>query len=151
MKTSLLSVAARWGRQRLVLLLSVLLGLCAAPVAQAQETPRWAGVEKTGELRYRVWACNVFSQRGSVRLVNAHRGILYEQLSSAVNFGERFNLRLLPDGRYTFVVTIGPDVHRFDLQLRSSDPQRQADLGDDQLLAHPRARSVAALAAEAAH
>jgi len=151
MKTSLLSVAARWSQPRAILLLSVLLGLCAAPVAQAQETSRWAGVEKTGELSYRVWACNPAAQHGQVQLVDASQRVLYEQFSSAVNFGNKLNLRELPDGAYTFVVVIGHDVHRFGLQL-SSTRQRLAALGDDQLPgARPRPASVAALTAGPAH
>ena len=126
------------------------LGLCAPPVAQARETPRWAGVNQAGELTSVVWACNVASQRGAVRLVDADQNVLYEQFSAATNFGKRLNLRRLPDGRCAFVVTIGPDVHRFDVQL-SSTRQRQAELGNDQLLARPRAGSVAALAPGAAH
>lgn len=147
MKTLLFSVATRWGQQRLVLLLSVLLGLCATPAVRAQESSRWAGVEKAGELSYRVWACNPGCQRGQVQLVDAEHRVLFEQFSSAVSFGQNLNLRELPDGRYTFVVTIGREVHRFGLAL-SSTQQRVAVLGDDQLPASPRPASAVLVAKE---
>lgn len=144
-KTLLFSVATRWGQQRLVRVLSVLLGLCATPAVRAQESSRWAGVENAGELSCRVWACNPGCQRGQVQLVNAKHRILYEQLSSAVSFGQSLNLRELPDGRYAFVVTIGRAVHRFGLELSSSQ-QRVAALGDDQLPVSPRPANAAPVA-----
>lgn len=138
--------AARWGRRRIVLLLSVLLGVCVAPVARAQVPPQSAGVNKTADLTYLVWASNPASKHAKVQLIGADNRVWYEQFSTAHSFGQRLDLSELPDGRYAIVVNIGRDAHRFDLRLHSTE-QRVAEVGPEQ---QPGRQGLVSVAPQAA-
>ncbi len=144
MKNPSLSVAGRCAPPRTVWLLSALLGVFSAQAALAQEGPRTAGVDKIGELTYRVWACNPASRRGRVQLVDASNKVWYELVSTAPSLGRVLNVAELPDGRYEFIMKIGREEHRFGLNLRSTEV-RLAEVGaDQQRPAGPRLASVAA-------
>lgn len=67
-------------------------------------------------------------QPGRLQLVDAGTGaVLYNELNSQVSFGQRFNVRDLPDGRYAFVVSLGRQQYRYALSLRTT-AQRSAEL-----------------------
>lgn len=101
MKASPVSVAARWARLRFALLLGATFALGSAAPAQAPLTNAPVGVEKMADFRYRVWVSNPAAQPGRLQLVDAGTGaVLYNELNSQVSFGQRFNVRNLPDGRY---------------------------------------------------
>ncbi len=138
---SSLSVAARWGQWRAVLLLSALLGLLGARAARAQENPL-AGAYQTHGLTYQVWGRNPAHQAGRVRLVDENGRVLYKRLSFDTNFGVQMDLSDLPDGRYAFVVEIGREAHRFNVELRTTT-QRLAEVSGDQAPAGPRLLSTA--------
>lgn len=140
---SSLPVAARWGQRRVVLLLSALLSIIGVRAARAQESQGLAaGMYQAHDLTYRIWGCNPARRPGRVQVVGENGQVLYEQLSSAANFGGLFNLSDLPDGHYALVVEIGREEHRFAVQLRTTG-QRLAEVSGDQMLAAPRPLSAA--------
>ena len=128
MKNSFVPVAARRGRLGAALLQSSSLGLALTQPAQAQQPVSPAGVEKMSDFSYRVWASNPAAQPGRLQLLNAATGtLLYEEYSSKVSFGRKFNVRDLPDGQYAFVVKLGKQQYRYTLNLHTTS-QRSAEL-----------------------
>jgi hypothetical protein len=126
MKTSLVQPALF---RRAVLATSLLLNAALAQPARAQHQP--AGVQRLNDFTYRVWASNPAVQPGRVQLVDLSSGrVLYEERSSAVSFGQKFNVSQLPDGRYAFVVNVGPQKFSYALHLRTA-ATRTAELHAD--------------------
>ena len=106
-------------------------GAALATPAQAQQVGRPAGVQQLSNFAYRVWASNPTAQRGRVQLVELGTGrVLYEERSTAVSFGQKFDVSQLPDGRYAFVVHVGPQKFSYSLHLRTA-ATRSAELRAD--------------------
>ena len=112
-------------------LAATLLSAAVAAPARAQQANPPAGVQQLTDFTYRVWASNPAVQRGVVQVVDldGHR-VLYEVRSSAVSFGQQFDVSQLPDGRYAFVVRVGPQTYRYALRLRTA-ATRSAELRAD--------------------
>jgi hypothetical protein len=119
MKNQFERTAARPGQLISTLVLGAMLGLTQP--ARAQETPMPAGVVKIADFSYRVWASNPTAQRGKLQLVSTADGkVLYEERSSSVSFGRRFDIRYLPDGQYAFVVKLGKQQYRYGLNVQTT-------------------------------
>jgi hypothetical protein len=101
--------------------------------AQTLAPPVPAGVRQMADFTYLVWASNPAAQRGQLQLVDTQNGgILYQQSSAAVSFGQKFNVRSLPDGHYAFIVKLGPRQYRYALTLRTTT-QRSSTLQADSI------------------
>ncbi|MBD2723044.1 hypothetical protein [Hymenobacter armeniacus] len=75
------------------------------------------------DLSYRVWACNPAAKPGFIQMVDDKGTVYFEQYSSATNFGRKLNFSELPNGKYTILVKIGYDEHRFSVNMQSSSRQ----------------------------
>ena len=127
MKTPFASFALR----RAAFVVASAAGTALAMPAQAQQVGPPAGVQQLSDFAYRVWASNPAAQRGQVQLVDLTTGhVLFEERSSAVSFGQKFNVSQLPDGRYAFVVHVGPQKFSYSLHLRTA-ATRSAELRAD--------------------
>jgi hypothetical protein len=109
------------------MLVATTFGLLSPTGALAQSAPP-AGVTKLNDFSYLVWASNPKAQPGKLQLVNRQSGsILYQEYSSGISFGQKFNVSGLPDGQYAFVVKIGGQKFSYPLSLRTT-VQRSAEL-----------------------
>lgn len=136
MKTSLAPFAVL---RRAALSATLLCATLAVPAAAQQASPR-TGVQQLPDFTYRVWASNPAVQRGQVQVVDLGSGrVLYEERSSAVSFGGRFDVSQLPDGHYAFVVKVGSQQFRYALNLRTA-ATRSAELRADTVRARLAAR-----------
>lgn len=127
MKTPFASFALR----RAALVVASATGAALATPVQAQQAGAPAGVQQVSDFAYRVWASNPTAQPGQVQLVELSTGrVLYEERTKAVSFGQKFDVSQLPDGRYAFVVNVGPRKFSYSLNLRTA-AVRSAELRAD--------------------
>ncbi|WP_426060565.1 hypothetical protein [Hymenobacter sp. B1770] len=139
MKNLFSPVAARSGWLGSLLLLGALLGFLPGSSAQAQiAIADWACVNKVDDFKYVVSGSNPSSLPGTVRLVDDAGHILYTKRSSDINFGQKFDISQLPDGKYKFLVTVGKETQSFALDLqtippRSLQPERLAQVSHESM------------------
>lgn len=107
------------------LLLTATIGLTAAVAAQAQPNteprPQPVCIDQVGDFSYLVRVSNPALERGELRLVRQSNGaVVYQHHSRGLNFGQRLNVRNLPDGQYAFVVKLGSKTYNYTLDIHSS-------------------------------
>ncbi|KAA9333004.1 hypothetical protein F0P96_08445 [Hymenobacter busanensis] len=104
------------------------LGLTSAAQAETPSAQR-VYVDQVGDRVYTVRVSNPTLQRGRVQLVRlSDNKLLYQGISSRPSFGRKLNVQELPDGQYAFVVKLGAETHRIDLNLQTASTERVAEL-----------------------
>ncbi|WP_400192958.1 hypothetical protein [Hymenobacter sp. B81] len=105
------------------------LGLTLPAQAQSPLRPQPVTVDQVAESTYLVRVSNPRQQRGEVRVVRMRdNATLFSRQTTSHTFGNRLNMRELPDGQYAFVVKVGKDTHNYLLDIHTT-VQRTTRLG----------------------
>lgn len=114
-----------------LLLLAACAGLGTTRSAQAQtdSRPQPVCIDQVGDFSYLVRVSNPARAQGEVQLISLrNNAVLYQQYSKGCVFGNRINVRELPDGQYAFLVKVGAQTYNYTLDIHSSR-NRTARLG----------------------
>lgn len=109
--------------QRAAALALLAAGLNAGQSAYAQSVsrPQPVCVDQVGDFSYLVRVSNPKRYQGEVQLVNtSNNAVHYQQYSHSHIFGQRLNVRDLPDGQYALRVKLGKDTYNYTLDIHST-------------------------------
>ncbi|MCA8832476.1 hypothetical protein [Hymenobacter pini] len=102
---------------------AVLFGLLlGGHFATAQEpTAHPVCLDQVADCVYLVRVSNPAQATCRLQVVRTADGaVLFEKTGQTMTFGEKLDVSSLADGRYAVVVKMGPETHRFNLNLRTT-------------------------------
>ncbi|GAB2944290.1 hypothetical protein GCM10027048_06310 [Hymenobacter coalescens] len=101
-----------------LLTLGVHAAASAAPGVPAPQPP--VSVQAIDHESVRVRIANPAQQTSRVQVVRLSSGqVLFDEAHADVAYGHRFNFRHLPAGRYSLLMTVGPQQYRYTMEVQS--------------------------------
>ncbi|RTQ48538.1 hypothetical protein EJV47_16330 [Hymenobacter gummosus] len=92
-----------------------------AQAATPAENGQPVCVDKVADFTYLVRVSNPAQRRARLQVVRISDGaVLHEESSRKPSFGEKLNVKQLPDGDYALVVELNNTTHRYPINLRTT-------------------------------